>query len=386
MALMILCDPTFRDSSWCERKIRGICDEAARRRTSVKMFTSLDAFENAASKLDENSSVIVLFSKISYIQSASEVLSRVPVHVIIANSTLDIRLPFSYSRAVTDTEEDVRCALEYLFSCGKREIALLGVDENSWGDMGMAQAFVRFAPSLESNVFYAKGDMQRCFFDYLGIIDKLDAVMLPNDHLAICFIEFLREHNAYRKDLFVIGRGDSISARLYEEGITSITTDFYGVGKSVAEIHFNRLKYGWKSADIKLKSMLIVRGSTDNIPYVPPKIPLRSADVSPSVLPSLFTIPTNPIGMVDNLLAKSDLTDLKLIYGMICGFSYELMSEFCFLSVEAVKYRVRKIRSALGGGDKDRIAELIRTYINKSSLLKVIEDIEAVGDRFAKKN
>lgn len=385
MALMILCDPTFRNSAWCERKIKGIRDEAARRRTSVKVFTNINAFENAASKLDGDSSVIVLFSKISYIQSVSDVLSRLSVHPIIANSTLDIKLPFCYSRAVTDTEEDVRCALEYLFSCGKREIALLGVDENSWGDVGMAQTFARYAPSLADNIFYAKGDMRSCFLDYLGIVDKLDAVILPNDHLAICFIEFLKEHNAYRKELFVIGRGDSISARLYGEGITSITTDFYSGGRAVAEIHFNRLKYGWRSADIKLKSRLVVRGSTDNIPYIPLEKPLCASDISPSVSPTLFSIPTNPIGKVDSLLTASDLADLKLIYGMLSGFSYERMSDFCFLSVEAVKYRVRKIRNALGGGDKESVAEFLRTYINKGGLLKVIEEIETAGDRIVKK-
>ena len=341
MALLVLCDPTFKDSAWCERKIRGIKEEAARRRTSVKIFTSINAFEAVASKLDGDSSVIVLFSKISYIQSIADILAKLRIHPILANSTLDLTLPFGYSRAVTDTEQDVRCALEYLYSCGKKNIALLGIDANSWGDVSMAQTFKKYAPSLECNIYYAKGDMQSCFEDYLTRVHSFDAVMLPNDHLAICFIEFLKEHNAYRKDLFVIGRGDSISARLYDSGLTSITTDFYSGGRAAAELHFNRLKYGWQVADIKLKSRLVVRGSTGNIPYVKPQKRIFPSDLSPKNAPTLFTIPTNPIGRVDSLLASSDLTDLKLIYGMLCGFSYERIAEFCFLSSEAIKYRVR---------------------------------------------
>ena len=376
MALLILCDPTFRYSAWCERKIKGIRDEAARRRTAVKIFTSVDAFETTASKLDSNSSVIILFSKISYIQSIADVLSRLAIHPIIANSKLDIKLPFSYSRAVTDVEEDVRCILEYLYSCNKNRIALLGIDENSWGDMGMAQTFMRYAPHLAKNIFYAKGNMQSCFAEYLGIIGNFDAVVLPNDHLAVCFIEFLKENDAYSEELFVIGKGDSVTAMLYGEGITSITTDFYNGGRAVAELHFNRLKYGWESADIKLKSALVVRGSTKNIPYVQPESRLLPIDISQKVEQTLFEIPTNMIGRVDHLLAISDLADLKLIYGMLSGYSYERIGELCFLSSEAVKYRVRKIRNLLGVGKKDKTAEVILKYINKNRLLATIEELE----------
>lgn len=385
MALFILCDPTFRNSAWCERKILGAKDEAARRRTAVKVFTSIEAFESAAAKLDSSSSVIVLFSKISYIQSISDVLSRLSIHPIITNSVLDIKLPFKFSCTSTDTESDVRNAVEYLYSCGKKRIALLGIDRNSWGDRGMAEIFARYVADGAKSCFYADGDMQSCFDIFLKLREDYDSVILPNDHLAICFIEFLKEKGAYTPDLFVIGRGDSLTARLYGDGLTSITTDFYNCGKAAAEVHFNRLKYGWDYVNIKLKSRLVVRGSTGNVPYRAPDTPLLPCDISPQNAPTLFRIPTNPIGQIDRLLTACDLVDIKLIYCMLCGFSYEHMGDFCFLSIEAVKYRVRKIRKALGGGDKESAARLIRKYIDKSSLLATIEEFEAASDRLVKK-
>lgn len=381
MALLVLCDPTFKNSAWCERKIKGIRDEAARRRTTVKIYTSIDLFESAASKLDSDSSVIILFSKISYIQSVSKILSDLKIHKILANTSCNIKLPFEYSRAVTDIDSDITNALEYLYSCGKKQIGLLGVDGNSWGDVSMAQSFVRYAPNFSDNVFYAKGDMNGCFANYLEIIDKFDAVLLPNDHLAICFIEYLKEHGAYCDDLFVIGRGDSISAKLYGNGLTSITTDFYIGGRAAAELHFNRLKYGWKSADIKLYSEISVRGSTKDIPYIPCST-LMPPDISPVQEPTLFHIPTNSIGMIDSLLTSSDIINLKLIYGMLCGFTYERIAEFCFISMEAAKYRIRKIRKALKGDSKDDTVEQIRAYINKERLIAVIEEYEASKGMF----
>ena len=64
MALLILCDPRYRNNNWCETKLRGIYDEAARRRIAVKLYTDLDAFVNAAAKLGSDSSVIILFNSI----------------------------------------------------------------------------------------------------------------------------------------------------------------------------------------------------------------------------------------------------------------------------------------------------------------------------------
>ncbi len=381
MALLVLCDPTFKNSVWCERKLKGIRDEAARRRTAVKVFTCLTAFESVASKLGNDSSVIVLFSKISYIQGVAEILSRLSIHTIITNSALSFKLPFDYSRASTDIETDVRSAVEYLYSCGKKRIAMVAIDRNSWGDSGFAEMFSRYVENSEKAIFYADGDMQSCFDDFLCQIDSFDAVMLPNDHVAICFTEFLKEKGVYSKDLFVIGRGNSMSARLYGEGITSITTNFYNCGKSAAEAHFNRLKYGWESVNVKLKSQLVIRGSTKNIPYLPAGRPLRALDISKEVKPTLFHIPTYPIGRVDSLLAASDLTDLKLIYGILCGYSYERVSEFCFLSLEAAKYRVRKMLKSLACDSKTDATSLLSKYINKDNLLHTIEELEGENGR-----
>ena len=112
----------------------------------------------------------------------------------------------------------------------------------------------------------------------------------------------------------------------------------------------------------------------NNIPYVMPKNRLCATDVTPKITPTLFRIPTNSVSMVDNLLTVSDLTDLKLIYGMLSGFSYERIGEFCFLSSEAVKYRVRKIVKSLSLSSKGEAVEFISKYVNKDNLLHVIEE------------
>ena len=60
------------------------------------------------------------------------------------------------------------------------------------------------------------------------------------------------------------------------------------------------------------------------------------------------------------------------MYCLLCGFNYEKMSEFCFVSAETARYRVRKIRNDLGVQKKSDAADIIRAYIKKESILSFI--------------
>ena len=174
---------------------------------------------------------------------------------------------------------------------------------------------------------------------------------------------------------FLISYGDTMMAQLYGDGITSLTTNHYGCGKSAVELHFSRLKNGWSSASLRLCVELRVRGSTENIPYTKGWSPLP-LDLTPLRQPTLQHIPTDDVGRIDRLLAVGDLVDLKIIYGILCGYTYEQIGEFCFLSLEAAKYRVRRIRTAIAGRNKADVAGVIGAYVNRDRLLGVIESLE----------
>ena len=73
MALFVLCDPKYKKTFWCDEKLRGIRDVVARRRKKLQVFTDVHALETAAAKLDEDSSVIVLFDSIPYIQKIAPI-------------------------------------------------------------------------------------------------------------------------------------------------------------------------------------------------------------------------------------------------------------------------------------------------------------------------
>lgn len=376
MALFVLCDPNYRRTYWCDEKIRGIRDVVTRRRKKLQIFTDVHTLENAAAKLDEDSSVIVLFDYIPYIQKIAPVLARLPIHIILTGTAGNIRLPFAYSCISPDMNHCGRTIVDYLYTQGKKRIAQIAISPCSWSDIGRADAIARYVTPENYRVFYIDKSMEATYAAFLAERDSFDAVLCATDYVAISLIEYLQAHDAYDPSLFLITYGDTVLARLYGIGITSFTVNYYACGEAAAKLHYDRGRYGWSAVTALLRNELIIRDSTANAPYIPSHplpIPL---DADAPVKQVHFPLLTYHIGQLGRLLATCEIADLRLIYCMLAGYSYEKMGEACFLSVEAVKYRLRKFRDALGLASRAEATEFIRAYVQEEKLLSLIEEYE----------
>lgn len=374
MALFVLCDPRYKKTFWCDEKLRGIRDVVARRRKKLQIFTDVYALETVAAKLDEDSSVIVLFDSIPYIQGIASVLARLPIHIILTGTMGNLRLPFQYSCISPDMDYCGRTIADYLQSCGKKRIAQLAISTSSWSDVGRADAIARYVSAENYRVFYVDKSMEDTYAAFLRERANFDAVLCATDYVAISLIEYLKAHDAYDPSLFLITYGDTVLARLYGIGITSFTVDYHACGASAAKLHYDRARYGWTTVTALLRNKMIIRDSTANAPYIPSNPLPLPLDADAPIKPVRFQLITYHIGQLGRMLATCELADLRLLYCMLQGYSYEKMSEACFLSVEAVKYRLRKFRDALGFNDRTETTDFIRAYVQPKKLLALIEE------------
>ena len=370
MALLILCDPRYRNNNWCETKLRGIYDEAARRRMPVKLYTDLSAFASVAAKLGNDSSVIVLFNSMKYLAEVAEVLAPMAIHPILSVTESEIRFPRVYSQVCGDVDSATGELVQFLHAKGKRRIMLIGVSQNSAAGRNKIEMIRRHVPKGEYAVIYdEQGNLTKSFESFLPVRDQFDAVVCTNDHQAIALVEFLQAHGAYDPSLYIISHGDTILARLYGDGITTISTGFYACGKAMVEAHFHRLKYNWSTVMIRVHCEFRARGSTSGagtyptLPFIPPH--------------------ANQAGLsrLECVLADCDLANLKLIFGLLSDYSYEHMGELCFLSAGAVKYRVQQMRQALGCKSREEMTALLGRYLEKERLLHVVEEAEGIGGK-----
>ena len=376
MALIVLCDPKYRHGAWCDTKMRGIMDEASRRRIQPQIYTNISAAKEFALKCDEDTSVILLFDSMPWLYEAVMELSECRTHIMLSANYIDVALPAPYSMVGTDIDSAMRSMLDYLRSCGKQHIALVGVNPDSCNDSGRAAMLKKYLHTDDYRIFYAEDNMMDCFDEFLTVQDSFDAAICTNDLLAICLSEQLNEHPRTGEKLFILSHTDTVMAKLYGEGITSMTVNFYDCGRMLVETHFNRLKYGFARTVTLLPAQLKVRGSTDNTAYVPSNNMPLPVEKMQRLWGNDIRLPTGNIGKLERILASSDLTNLKLMYCLLSGFNYDKMSEFCFISAETARYRVRKIRKALCVQSKSEAASIIRTYIKKESLLAIIGEQE----------
>lgn len=380
MALFVLCDSAYRYGVWCDTKLRGIMDEAARRRIRPKVFTKISEAKNAIEKCGEDAAVILLFDALSWLKEAIAELSQSGVHMILSANYISHPLPVVYSLVGTDSDSAMKETVDYLRACKKQKIALVGVNRNSCNDSGRAKMFKKYVSKEDGRIFYIEDNMLDSFDEFLKVQEFFDAAICTNDLVAIPLIEHLKNYERKKDKLFVISHTDTIMARLYSDGITSVTTNFYDCGRLLVETYYNRIKYGLVSSQNLLPATLKVRGSTDNIAYE------GSFNFNPDC--TFFSetfkdviVPNSEIGRLERMLVTSDLVNFKLMYCLICGYNYEKMSEYCFISPETARYRVRKIKNAIGVQKKSSAAEFIRTYIKKEKLLSVISEFEEKNNK-----
>lgn len=368
MSLVVLCDKNYQNSVWCQIKLKGIFDEAVRRRIQPHFITEIGQFETLAKTLDADSSVIVLFDSLSYIKKLSASLKQYRIHPILLVNHITIPLDFHYSLVGGDIDGATAKMAAYLRQEKKYRIAAVGMGKNSCNDSNRIEFLEKYFPKETCRFFFADGSFRECYADFAAVQNEFDAVICPNAHTAICLSEFLKNYPRREEKLFILSNTDTIMAKLYENGITSVTTNFYNCGRAAVENHFNRLKFGWAYSKIYLPLELKVRGSTSADVACPNDAGAKNEHG--------FDMFVSELGRIENILTVSDLANLKLIYGLICDYSYEKMGEFCFLSADAAKYRVRKMKLALGADTKEQVAERLRRYIKRENILAAIGEYE----------
>ena len=138
----------------------------------------------------------------------------------------------------------------------------------------------------------------------------------------------------------------------------------------MVEAHVHRLKYNWSTVMIRVNCKFTLRGSTSGKAAFPKNVSTIGENANQAA-----------IGRLESLLGECDLVNLKLMYGLLCGYSNEHMSELCFLSSGAVKYRLQKMREALKCKTREETTAAIGRYLSKERLLEAIEKAEGTVGR-----
>ena len=273
------------------------------------------------------------------------------------------------SCATPSRRSETQQLVNYLYNCGKDRLALVGFGENSINDNfrlhAAMSAVAAWGRILHGNdVFLWQNDPNESFARFVHEASHYNAVLCPNDLIAVCFINCCRQHGIrVPEDVFVAAFGNMSLAGIVRPSITTMTMDMLCVGEQAYQAwHFLVSGGGGGRTALKItvpgkllarESTACTEAGTDN----PEGLAALQAD-------PFYDNPTiaEVVGL-ENCLSHRDVVDLRIMRDMMNGLSYEQICDARYISESTLRYRLNKIFADAGVHTRQAFEGLVKSHL-----------------------
>lgn len=349
--VFILSDPFYTSSIWSQEIISGFREAAAKNRDNVQLrICDMNAISQQ--ELDPNDPVIVTNSSLHNLTATIQQLQTLGIPIILSGVD-GSHFGSNVSSVTCDRSLAMTQMVQYLVYHGKTRIALVGFWPSSKNDMAFCDAAVTAAKQLgypieAYSVYFWRQQLSESLVHFLQDYRNYDAVICPNDTIAICLARACREQKIrIPEDLFITGASNMRISQEFEPSITTIGMNFWEIGKETYHARRHLMQQGSQCSCIRLSipAHIIPRKSTA---FLPLKDTIRSDNpkfAQPIELENSFFLDPmiNALVRFEDCLSNRDETDQKIIMAIVQGKSYEEMEDLLFLSGSAIRYRRNKI-------------------------------------------
>ncbi len=359
----MLLEPSVMIPSWFSRSIEGLRDSAAKQKKTLIKLERLEDVE------DGTTAIILVSTNSEWTHEQVDKCRLRGIRPILIGSN-----PYKFGEDVSGTRYSGKSSIEglmrYFVSCGRKRIALLGINEMGSNDTVKRDMFLAYAkrhnlPITSGDIYYKLTNSGNCNEAFFDAIQCYDGVICSNDYVAAFVLSYAEEHGIrVPQDLFVSGLGDSPLCRYTVPSITSATRSYRKTGEQAFNI--------WKQISSDPETFAIVvtvhceikpRGSTANAPLPPMQASMPENAVEYSLPPNTMAQEDAAIRSLEMCLSLCDKTDIRIIRGIIQGVTVETMAEEFFISPGTVRYRLKKIYENANVSSRSRFVELFNRYI-----------------------
>ena len=377
----VLVEPSYIIPVWYSATIEGIKNAAAKQKKNVRQLGSVEQL----AKTEEAPAALILVSTNSqWTQSAIHYCREHNIRPILTGG-MPSRFGEDVSGTVYGSKSSIEQLVYYFKSCGRRRIALLGINELGSNDITKAEAFLSAAHSLgisasADDIYYNEGGMRNSNERFFNNISCYNGVLCSNDYVAAYVLSYARENSiSVPEDLYVAGLGDSILCRYTTPSLTSATRSYAETGEQAFSI--------WKqlnanpcilSITITVRCEIKPRGSTA-FSLLPGRQELMQQAERDNCKLSAGSVleSSNAIKSLANCLSRCDKLDLKIIQKILEGVSTESLAEQLFISTSTARYRLKKIYSIAGTASRREFISLFNSNISGSH---IFEDMEGFNE------
>ncbi len=387
MDIHIYVDPTYNDTLWCKQTLKGISDEATKKRYSIKMLTADDIYStdlDAFFDQDEKRILLVLATSVNQSKRFNQYFSQNGVHLLYINHQ-SANSSYGYSNIIVDYHDSMKMITEYLEGCGRNKIALYGCNPDSSTDLIKKNFFEERNKHVEPygngcNIFYrATSNTESSSNDdedaFLRHSKDYDAAICVNDLVARLLIDDL-ERSGIRvpEDMYVVSFGDYILAQIGNPTITAVAIEHEHLGRQAVYVY----SYLRKASDdvyvtAKVSPKLSLGESTAKTKYTKRSVSHESIP-SNRYAEDFFRHPQiHDVITFENMLTKCDKLDMQILIGIMDGMTYIQLSEKLFVSENVISYRVKRLCKTAQMQSKGQLYDACKRFLDPDAIERYIK-------------
>lgn len=263
--------------------------------------------------------------------------------------------------------------VNYLHRCAKGNIALVGFGSHSINDNFRYHAAMSAVTAWgkllrEHDVFLWEREPIESFDRFLHNRSRYNAVICPNDMIAIHFINYMKLHGILvPRHLYVASFGGLEIGRFHKPSVTSMTMDMVAVGEQAFQAwRFVIKNEGAQQTALKITvpSRILIRESTANSQLDG----FENPAAAPASQDYFYHNPSIAVLVaIENCLSKRDGIDMKIIREIMSSKSYEVIVYELFISASTLRYRLNKIYSDANVRSRKEFETLIHQNIGEGN-------------------
>lgn len=364
-------EPVFSSSQWCHNLLNGIKHGAKTHHLHVLYI------ETATPHYVDDGAVVLTGETQGWFHRMLDYCNNNRIRCCVASN---IRIENEFASLVQcDYRQISRNMSRYLFSAGKRKIALLGINHSSPSDMirvdGYLDAIRMLSLDLsEKDIFFTEGNIAKCCDDFLMKHDDYDAVIASNNLYAVYLLGRLKRAGIkVPEDLFLSSFGITKLAQASIPSITTIADNLHSIGYQsmvcidslVHDSNISRLS-------IVVQPESILGGSTEYYPF--PEFQMARSDYAELSVYSTNDDSINKINRLESCLFNADKIDCQIIFELARNkLTKSEIAEKLFISEGTLNYRTDKMIKKNALKSRAEFIALLQEYSEFIDFSKLIE-------------
>ncbi len=254
--------------------------------------------------------------------------------------------------------------MTYLVQNKRTKIAFFGAHDETHSDQIKIDEFLKLCTHMQLPLgpsdIYKDTTVSDCAKSFELNMHRYNAVICSSDAAAVYLLKWLEERGrSVPDDIFVIGFGNTVISKAIKPSLTTVENNFVELGRQAVKLHqFLQRNNDIHTSTVLVDCPLIERQSTGSVRFkkTNPRVSLGNMplyDADPDILTAL---------QLEELLRMWDNIDRQIIAGLLEGRTIISIADKLFISISAVKYRIKKMLTAGNFKDKEELAAVIKKY------------------------